>query len=66
MVSEFFGISKTVFDFFFRSESSVSVFLGIGIGHRNRYRNRYSPLPTVFFGYVLDRNLPKLMGQPKF
>jgi hypothetical protein len=33
-VSEFFGIPETVFDFF-RSESSVSVFLGIGIGHRN-------------------------------
>jgi hypothetical protein len=33
-VSEFFGIPETVFDFF-RSESSVSVFLGIGIGHQN-------------------------------
>ncbi len=33
-VSEFFGIPETVSDFF-RSESSVSVFLGIGIGHRN-------------------------------
>jgi hypothetical protein len=33
-VSQFFGIPETVFDFF-RSESSVSVFLGIGIGHRN-------------------------------
>jgi hypothetical protein len=34
MVSEFFGIPETVFEFF-RSKLSVSVFLGIGIGNRN-------------------------------
>jgi hypothetical protein len=34
IVSEFFGILETVSGFF-RSKSSVSVFLGIGIGHRN-------------------------------
>jgi hypothetical protein len=33
-VSEFFRIPETVSGFF-RSKSSVSVFLGIGIGHRN-------------------------------
>jgi hypothetical protein len=40
----------------------------IGILDRNRYKNRYSPLPTVFFGYRFGsefsefkiRNLPKL------
>jgi hypothetical protein len=33
-VLEFFGIPETVFGFF-QSKSSVSVFLGIRIGHRN-------------------------------
>jgi hypothetical protein len=57
---------------FFQSELSVSVFLGIEIGHRNRYRNRYSPLTTVFFGYRFGSeftefkiwNLPKLFTSP--
>jgi hypothetical protein len=44
----------------------------IGILDRNRYRNLYCPLPTVFFGYRFGseftefkiRNLPKLLTSP--
>jgi hypothetical protein len=58
-VSEFFGIPETVFDFF-RSESSVSVFLGIGIGHRNFRSKSVSKSVQPFTDHFLQ--LPFWIG----
>jgi hypothetical protein len=74
-VLEFFGIPETVFEFF-RSKSSVSVFLGIGIGHRNfrsesesksvqLFTDRFLRLPfwSEFTEFTI-RNLPKMLTSP--
>jgi hypothetical protein len=58
-VSEFFGIPETVFDFF-RSEASVSVFLGIGIGHRNLTSESVSKSVQPFTDRIL--RLPFWIG----
>jgi hypothetical protein len=58
-VSEFFGIPETVFDFF-RSESSVSIFLGIGIGHRNLTSESVSKSVQPFTDRIL--RLPFWIG----
>jgi hypothetical protein len=58
-VSEFFRIPETVFDFF-RSESSVSVFLGIRIGHRNFRSKSVSKSVESFTDRILQ--LPFWIG----
>jgi hypothetical protein len=55
MVSEFFGILESVFDFFSQSDSSVTEFSKTEsvseFSYRKQNRNRCDVLPTIFFGY---------------
>jgi hypothetical protein len=62
-VSEFFGFSDTVFDFF-RPDSTITVFFGIEIGCRNFIPESVSKSVQPFTDRLL--RLPNLIGIYRF
>jgi opacity protein-like surface antigen len=58
-----FGISETVFNFF-RSNSSVTIFLGIGIGYQNFMSESVWQFTDLFSVTDFDPNLLEIITSP--